>query len=59
MLRICGLNSLNGGCRECNGTRKCPSCGGSGTNPHEKKFKCPTCKGSGECPWRPEAKAIA
>lgn len=51
-------------CNECNGTGKCPTCGGSGhiissgsiERGPEKGFEnqiekvCPTCRGTGKCP---------
>ena len=62
MHRFCKLIDKKGDCNECEGTKKCQDCNGTGEhpNPEMKGYKCPSCKGTGECFYSPTfGKAIA
>lgn len=43
------IYTSDGSCVICEGTKKCISCDGSGTNRFDEEFDCPTCDGTGKC----------
>jgi len=59
MHRFCKLIYGNrGDCHDCDGTKKCQSCNGSGEHPSLRGCKCPSCDGTGVCFYSPNFKKV-